>query len=159
VQVSVVNTSTNPLFTLMAGLYSYVNNTSIAQLGSFANSYSLSDTGSYSGIQYIVATGFGAGMTALTPGAYVLGLNLSAAATGGMNMSLFGGLTASIPRGFISPGSDHPNTSNTTWGANPLWGRLTANSAGLPGNVGQTDIIANFTGASAPLAPWFVLRS
>jgi hypothetical protein len=158
VQVSVVNTSTNPLFTLMAGLYSYVNNTSIAQLGSFANSYSLSQTASYSGIQYVVATGFATGMTALTPGAYVLGLNISGAATGGMNFSLFGGVTASIPRGFIMAGSDNPNTTNTTWGVEALWGRYTANSAGLPANVGQTDVLANFTGASAPLAPWFVLR-
>lgn len=151
------STSASNAFTVQAGIYTYVNSTSVARLASLQNAFSASDTGSVSGIRYFIMSGWENAGTSLTPGAYVLGMNFSAGATASMNYSLFGGLTASQPVGFVRQGSNQNNTNNTTWGVMNMWGRYTANSAGMPANVVQADITANFSGASIPLAPWFVM--
>lgn len=153
------STSGSNAFTVQAALYSYANSTSLARIDSIQNVFSGSNTGSISGVRYFVMTGWGAG-SSLTPGAYVLGLNFSANGgnTASMNYSLFGGLTASQPVGFVNAGSDQNNTTATNSGVQNFFGRYTANSAGMPANVAQADIIANFSGASVPLAPWFAMR-
>lgn len=157
VQVSRATSASNA-FTLQAGLYTYANSTSINLLGSLQAVYSNTDTGSVSGNRYLIATGWQAAATAMTPGNYVLALNFSAAATASMNYSLYGGVTASQPVGYIFPGSNSANTNNTTWGVENFWGRYTANSGALPAGIGQTDVLANWSGASQPIAPWFILR-
>lgn len=151
------STSASNAFTVQAGLYTYVNSTSIARLASLQNVFSASDTGSVSGVRYFVMSGWENAGTSLTPGAYVLAMNFSAGATASMNYSLFGGLTASQPVGFVRQGTNQNNTNNTTLGIMNMWGRYTANSAALPANVAQADILANFSGASVPLAPWYVM--
>jgi hypothetical protein len=152
-------TSGSNAFTVQAAIYSYVNATSISRLGSLQNVFSGGSTASMSGIRYLALSGWEAGVTAMTPGPYVLGLNFSAGATASMNYSLFGGQTVSAPVGFISGGTDQNATAPGTLGVINLWGRYTANSAAMPANVVQTDLVANYSGASQPLAPWFILRS
>lgn len=155
------STSGSNAFTVQAALYTYVNATSIARLGSLQNVFSNASTASVSGVRYFALSGWEAAATALTPGAYVMGLNFSANGgnTASMNYSLFGGQTASAPVGFVSAGTDQNATAPGTLGVVNMWGRYTAGSAALPANVVQTDLLANYSGVSQPLAPWFILRS
>ena len=154
-------TQNSILMTVQAALYTYANATSMNLLDSLQNAFSGTSTALCSGNLYFALTGWGTNATALTPGPYVLGLNFSANGgnTASANFSIYGGVVASTAKGFWRPGTDNVNTANTTSGPMNLWGRYTATSASPPAAVGQANIYAGYTGASQPIAPWFVLRS
>lgn len=148
------STSGSNLFTVYAGLYSYVNATQISLLGSASASYSNTATASVSALRRFAINGFD--VSTLAPGGYVLGMMFTAdaASTASMNYSLRGGLTNQLPRGAVLPGSDQYNTASTyNWF--PFFGRYTATSGALPTAVADSDVFGQFSGASAAL-PWWV---
>jgi hypothetical protein len=145
-------------FTVQAALYSYANETSVNMLGSLQNIFSNASTASVNSVRYFALSGFNSSATALTPGAYVLGLNFSAANTLSMNYQLYGEVTLSTPVGYVLPGTDQWG-NNTSLSPMNFLGRYTAGSNGLPAAVPHSAIIAGFTGTSTPLSPYFALRS
>lgn len=146
------STSGSNHFTVLAGIYSYVNATQISLLGSASGSFSNTATASVSGLRRFAVSGFD--VSTLEPGGYVLGMIFTATATASMNYSLRGGLTNQLPVGAVNPGADSYNTA-TSYNWFPFFGRLTGASTAMPVSVADSQVRGQFTGASAAL-PWWV---
>lgn len=144
------------LFTVYAGIYSYVNATQISLLGSASASYSNSATASVSALRRFAINDFD--VSTLSPGGYVLGMVFTAGNTLSMNYSLRGGLTNQLPRGAVLPGADQYNTASTyNWF--PFFGRYSASVGSLPTAVADSEIYGQFSGASAALPWWAAINN
>jgi hypothetical protein len=141
-------------FTVDIGFYSIVNSSSLSLASSVRAQYVATDTASISGIRLFEAP-LGAAMSTLSQGAWVLGIVFSATATVRGNYSLMGNATVSGPNSNVIQAGSNSYAGQTAHQMMPFFGRYTATSAALPGNVrhaaGASDIIGAFSGASMPI--------
>jgi hypothetical protein len=136
-------------FTVLAGVYSYVNSTQITLLGSSQNVYSATDTGSVSGVRIFEAA-LPTAVTTLDPGQYILGVAFSATATASMNYYLMGAAVGNAAaQTAVMPGSNAYSTA-TSYQPMPFWGKYTATSNVLPNSAGKNQISAN-AGSEIPM--------
>ncbi len=152
------STSGSNHFTAHFGIYTYVNDTQISLLGSVSGSYSNTATASISGVRRFAISGLPAAISTLTPGGYVMGWLFNATATASINYFLRGVQTASPVLGGVLEGADQYNTA-TSYNFAPFYGRLTGNSANLPGSVADSQVIGQFSGASHPIGMWMMLNN
>lgn len=161
-KVSFVTTGTLQSFTMHYGVYTFVNSTSLALLGSVSETYVLStaSSASWSGIRNLVMTSPGThtALSSMSAGGYGFGMMLSGAATGSMNIILFGAGSTGGPLGMFLPGVNQASTV-TSQGAQPLFGRGSTTVNALPANVVRSELINQGTGSSAALRPWMFIRS
>lgn len=152
------STSGSNLFTVQAGLYTFVNSTQISRLASLQNTFSATNTASVSGVRVFGLNGMEAAGSTLNPGAYILGLYFSAANTASMNYSLRGAQTVGPPVGFIGSGADANTTATsqlTSIALQRFLGRYTTTTASLPASVAFSHV-QHWT---SNYAPFFNLQS
>lgn len=151
------STSGSNNFTVHLGVYSMVNQTSLALFGSTSNVFSNTATASISGVRAFEMD-VGTNLSTLSQGQWVLGLIFSATATASMNYSLMGASTLNPGVGRVVNGSDQYHTYASHFEM-PFWGRYTTTTGALPANVIQSNLIGGLSGASLPLPMNFTLAS
>lgn len=145
------STSGSNLFSITAGIYTYVNDTQISLLASATGSYSNTATASNSGIRRFGLEGFD--VSTFTAGGYVIGLMFNAGAnTASMNYSIRGH-SGAVQAGAILEGADSYNTA-TSYNVFPFFGRLSNTTAAFPTVVSDAQVRGQFSGASAPINAW-----
>ncbi|MDN5275539.1 MAG: hypothetical protein JWN33_188 [Candidatus Saccharibacteria bacterium] len=144
------STSGSNLFTIRAGIFSYVNDTQVSLLASLSNSYSNTLTASVSGIVRLAVSNFN--ITTFAPGEYVMGMLFTAAATASMNYSLRGGST--LPVQYIQPGSDLYIISGSNAGI-PFLGRYTTTTASMPASLAASQLFGFGTATSVQAINWW----
>ena len=145
------STSGSNLFTVTAGIYSYVNDTQLTLIASATESYSNTATASVSGIRRFAVDGFD--VSTFTAGGYVYGMKFNAGAnTASMNYSIRGH-SGAVQLGAVVGGADQYNTA-TSYNIFPFFGRLSNTSGAMPDSVGDSQVRGQFSGVSAPIGAW-----
>jgi hypothetical protein len=149
-------TSGSNLFTVQAGIYSYVNNSLISLMASMSGSFSNTATANVSGIRRFALVN--AGVSTFQPGEYVVGMIFNGTASASMNYQLRGGQASAPQIGAVLPGADQYNTA-TSYNIFPFWGRYTATSVSMPNSIAAANVRGQFTGASQALNYWVGLNN
>lgn len=145
------STSGSNLFSVTAMIYSYVNDTQISSIASATAVYSNTATASVSGIRRFAINGFN--NSTFPPGGYVLGMMFNAGAnTASMNYAIRG-FSGSVQLGAILPGTNSYNTAATN-NIFPFFGRFSTTTGALPATIGDSQVLGQFSGASAPINAW-----
>lgn len=159
-----VLTSTQCSFSVHFGVYTFANSTSANLLGSGSDAFVVSSnsSASFSSVRNWVLTSPGtvAAISNLTPGNYLFGMMVSAAATASMDLNLMGASVASAGDvvGMVLPGTNQVSTG-TSQGVKGLHGRGSTTVNVMPAAVSAADLVNQGTGASAPLHPYLFIRS
>jgi hypothetical protein len=147
-------TNGSNLFTVTAGFYTYVNSTQISLLTSFSASFSNTATASVNSIrkfEMVPSATF-----SLTPGEYVYGMEFNATATASINYSIRG-FSGAVEAGGVVGGADSYNTAVTD-NIVPFFGRYST-TVTFPNSVARSQILGQFSGASAPIGAWIAILS